>query len=299
MTTKHNPEEGRTGPLDCEAWEALLVDALDGKLDAEHAAAFDAHSRGCLAGCKELLEEARVGSEWLQFLRETPPAPDGLVERILAGTSGVPAAGPLLPVAVPAQPWLGVPMHLIDRHMAESRILMTLAMAFFSVALTLNLTGVRLNQVKLSDLKPSNVASTISHQYFSTTKNVMRYYSNLRFVYEVESRLNEMRRDTERPASAPSSPSQQTSPAQPAQPQPVQPGGGKTGGSARKGAAAPSPAAGHSQSFVPGPVLAGYPLPCRKQLHTAAYLSGGAVYRLLASAPRPGKTHTKSERSLV
>jgi len=64
------------------------------------------------------------------------------------GTSGFPDAPPLIAggaVAIPHQPWLGVFVGILQRHVAESRILMTLAMAFFSIALTLNLTGVRLN----------------------------------------------------------------------------------------------------------------------------------------------------------
>ena len=40
------------------------------------------------------------------------------------------------------------------RRFAEPRLLMTAAMAFFSIALTLNLTGVRLSAVRLADLRP-------------------------------------------------------------------------------------------------------------------------------------------------
>ena len=154
MATNHNPEKGPRN-LNCEAWEAMLTDALDGTLSPRDAEAFAAHSTRCTAGCPELLEEAKRGTEWLRFLRETPEAPQGLLEKILVGTTGLPdAQQPLAAsgaVALPNQPWLGVPFGLLQRHMAESRILMTLAMAFFSIALTLNLTGVRLNQLKLSD----------------------------------------------------------------------------------------------------------------------------------------------------
>ena len=308
MTTHHNPEKGRPQSLSCEAWEALLVDALDGKLDANDAAAFHAHSQECGAGCGDLLEEARRGSEWLQYLRETPPAPEGLVDKILAGTSGLPEANPLVPagaVAIPHQPWLGVPLHLLQRHMAESRIVMTLAMAFFSIALTLNLTGVRLNQLKLSDLKPSTLASTVSHEYFSTSKNVKRYYQNLRFVYEVESRLNEMRGETERPGAGAPSGITQPEPSKPTttEPQPATRPSSKAGGSARKGGSSPQaqPQPGHSRADAPSSVLAKFPLNHRSPQTNAALreLYASSLFPGLYPDLYPGTTRKTSERSLV
>jgi hypothetical protein len=317
VATNQNPEKGNR-ILSCEAWEAMLTDALDGTLSAADTAAFTAHSDGCVA-CGELLEDTKRGSEWLQFLRETPPTPNGLVERILAGTSGLPEAGPLLPAgaatAIPHQPWLGLPMHMLQRgvlsrHMAESRILMTLAMAFFSIALTLNLTGVHLNQLKLSDLKPTTLASTISHQYFATSKNVQRYYSNLRFVYEVESRLNEIRQTDGRPAERPSTqpePAQQPVKQQSGQPrpgqqqpqsQPASRPAGKSGGSARKDEAPPQSKPGRMRGEVPLSVLAHFLLYPRTSLiqntHICPTLRACSTQLLY-----PGNTHPQSERSLV
>src|SRR6201996_6038994 len=239
----HNPEKGPRN-LSCEAWEQMLTDALDGTLSASDAEAFAAHSKSCGAGCGELLEEAKRGGEWLRFLRETPEAPEGLLEKILVGTSGLPDAPPLVAggaVAIPRQPWLGVSVGMLQRHMAEARILMTLAMAFFSIALTLNLTGVRLNQLKLSDLSPSALASSLSHQFYTTSAHLTRYYLNLRIVYELESRVNEMRRDNTAPAAQPDSQRIQQQQQQQQKPKPqAQPSsGGKPGGSAQKGDSGP------------------------------------------------------------
>ncbi|HEX6496304.1 MAG TPA: zf-HC2 domain-containing protein, partial [Acidobacteriaceae bacterium] len=257
MATNHNPEKGRRN-LSCEAWEAMLADALDGTLDAGDAEAFDAHSKSCAAGCAELLEEAKRGTEWLRFLRETPEAPEGLLEKILVGTSGVPDTPQLAAsgaMALPHQPWLGVSVGVLQRHVMESRILMTLAMAFFSIALTLNLTGVRLNQLKLSDLSPSALATSVSHQFFTTSGHLMRYYSNLRIVYELESRVNEMRGgNNNAPAAQPASQQPQQQQSQPKQQQKPT---GKPGGSARKSSGSETPAEQGQRSYEPPiPVLA-------------------------------------------
>ena len=307
MATNHNPEKGPRN-LSCEAWEAMLTDALDGTLSARDAEAFAAHSQSCTAGCPDLLEEAKRGSEWLRFLRETPAAPEGLLEKILVGTSGLPdsplplAAGGA--VAIPQQPWLGVQIGLLQRHVAESRILMTLAMAFFSIALTLNLTGVRLNQLKLSDLRPSELAASVSHQYFSTWKNLNHYYSTLRVVNELESRVNEMRRDNNAPAARP--PVQQQPQEQPQQkPQPQS--SGKPGGSARKAGSVDRPEQGRSNYEAPVPVLALFQQHSKTEAGPRAQLQECARSRIFSSGPmlekllsvRPGNHDKPSERSLV
>jgi Putative zinc-finger len=298
VATNHNPEKGPRS-LNCEAWEAMLTDALDGTLSARDAEAFAAHSQSCGSGCGELLEEAKRGTEWLRFLRETPAAPEGLLEKILVGTSGLPDSPlPLAAsgaVAIPQQPWLGVQIGLLQRHVAESRILMTLAMAFFSIALTLNLTGVRLNQLKLSDLRPSELAASVSHQYFNTWKNLNHYYSTLRVVNELESRVNEMRRDNNTPAARP--PVQQEPQEQPQQkPQPSS----KPGGSARKAGSVDGTAEqGHSNYEAPVPVLALFEQHSKTEAGPHAQLVVRARSRTFSSGPmlekllsvRPGNHH--------
>jgi hypothetical protein len=74
---------------------------------------------------------------------------------------------------------------------------MTAAMAFFSIALTLNLTGVRLNDLRLSNLRPSAVRSFMERRLTMASTPIIRYYDHLRLVYEVESRMRELRRTTQ------------------------------------------------------------------------------------------------------
>ena len=75
--------------------------------------------------------------------------------------------------------------------------MMTAAMAFFSIALTLNLTGVRLTQIRLSDLRPTAVRSFMERQLNMASVPIIRYYDHLRLVYEVQSRMRELRGDAE------------------------------------------------------------------------------------------------------
>jgi hypothetical protein len=231
----------------------MLADALDGALSPADQELFDLHTAHC-GPCAQLLADARRGAAWLEMLRDPRPEPPAaLLERILAETSGaviggVPAAHPLeLPYApVPAAihsgasvlvPGYGVPGYAAQgkvlpfrvratatirnssfaQLMLQPRLAMTAAMAFLSIALTLDLTGVRLQDLRASDLKPSS----LKRDFYSANAHVVQYYEGLRVVYELESRVHDLQSATESDAaSAPSA--SQTTPAQPAtQPAPA------------------------------------------------------------------------------
>jgi len=184
----------------CGAWETLLADALDGLLKPEEEAQFAAHKAICPA-CAALYEEARKGREWLEFLSPEPDAPEGLLERILARTGpGHAASAPMpalagsrtVPAFVPPV-WQQPGFFARTRQAIQPRLLMTAAMAFFSIALTLNLTGVRLTTLRLADLRPVAMRSYMERQLNMASVPIVRYYDHLRFVYEVESRVRQLR----------------------------------------------------------------------------------------------------------
>lgn len=193
------PSSNIPGSAACGQWETLLADALDGALAPESEGTFSGHMASC-ATCAALFEEARRGREWMEFLSPEPEIPEGLLERILAqtgpGQKGMVAAatagGVEVPVnLLPAWHRPGFMGHV--RRWAEPRLMMTVAMAFFSIALTLNLTGVKLNQIRLSDLRPTAIRSYMERRLTTASVPIIRYYDHLRFVYEVQTRMRELR----------------------------------------------------------------------------------------------------------
>jgi hypothetical protein len=195
-------------PANCIQWEMLLADALDGLLKPQDQALFTAHKSVCPA-CAALFEEASRGREWLEFLSPEPEIPAGLLDRILAQTGPgqiegyglIPAGNNVLPMP---QPWRRSGFMASLRRFAEPRLLMTAAMAFFSIALTLNLTGVHLRAVRRAGLSPIDVRtipgqarSFLERRLTMASTPVIRYYDHSRLVYEVESRVRELRRATE------------------------------------------------------------------------------------------------------
>jgi hypothetical protein len=187
----------------CGEWETLLADALDGFLTPADEATFSSHMAAC-PFCTALYEESRKGREWLEFLSAEPEVPAGLVDKILAHTGPGHSAGldlvtdgnvlPVMHGAVPA--WQQPGFMGLVRRFAEPRLLMTAAMAFFSIALTLNITGVRLSALHVADLRPTAVRSFMERQLTMASVPIIRYYDHLRFVYEVESKMRELRGTT-------------------------------------------------------------------------------------------------------
>lgn len=224
-------------PQHCAQCEAMLTDALDGTLSAADQATFDLHILGCTA-CSQMLADAQRGTAWLTMLKSPRPEPSAaLLERIFAQTSGQTSAAPAKassPIRLVANPntLLGRPMAMpaggasapastnllpfrsriaagfnlrsIGQTLLQPRLAMTAAMAFFSIALTLNLTGVQLGQLRPSDLKPSS----LKRSFYEANAHVVRYYDNLRVVYELESRVRDLQRsnDDEIPANTSTTP---------------------------------------------------------------------------------------------
>ena len=202
----------------CAVCEAMLPDAVDGILTPAEQRAFDVHVASCVH-CSEELAEAQRGAAWLSMLKtKTPEPPLGLLEKILAETSGAARAQAVAaPLAyeepsyawVPAKQetggwsrrWADTRMKLGEMFslgnagmLLQPRLAMTAAMAFFSLALTLNMLGFRLSEVRTSDLTPSGVRRTVADAGASAT----RRFQNLRVVYQMESRVSELRRDEPR-----------------------------------------------------------------------------------------------------
>jgi hypothetical protein len=270
--------------LRCDEWETLLADALDGTLGAADAAAFTRHHRECVL-CAQMLKETEQGRSWMKYLAEEPEVPADLLQKILARTSGGLQPGVAAPaISLPARPaWHRVMLPAV-RQVMEPRLMMTLAMAFFSIALTLNLAGVKVTDLRASDFQPSRLRANITRQYYATNEQVTKYYKNLRMVYEMESRVRELRRTTDtEPAPSP----------QPTPKPPVRDGTGSPSSTVPKGQQVP-PATDNSprQSRRNAPPA---------EMVPAEFASAGRSRKLKKEVFRdlPCATEDQAKRSLV
>ena len=221
-------------PAHCAQCEAMLADIFDKTLSGDEQAVFDRHLATC-PDCSRMFIDAQRGAAWLEMLHDSRPEPSAdLLARILASTgpaADLPAVSATQANTLFGQPMLvGTPapvtayttgkvlpfrrrvaaafrLESLRHTFMQPRLAMTAAMAFFSIALTLNLTGVRITQLKASDFTPSS----IKRSFYDTNARVVRSIDNLRVVYELESRVRDLQRDSD---STSSTPAPESAPAQ-------------------------------------------------------------------------------------
>jgi hypothetical protein len=189
--------ENKNG-MQCSEFDALLSEALDQRLSGDKLESFQAHARGCPT-CGPLLAEADAGLRWLHELVEVEP-PVTLVDNILAATTGIDTVRLRGTARAEAQTswldrmhdWASQLVSPILGVARQPRFAMSFGMAFFSLSITMSMAGVKLSDVRHADLRPS----AIRRNYYETSGKVVKYFSNIRFVYEAESRLRDFKRAT-------------------------------------------------------------------------------------------------------
>jgi hypothetical protein len=177
--------------MQCVEFDALLADALDGTLSGSNRMRFDAHRTSCQA-CGSMFEETQAGLSWLQALPEVDP-PAGFAERILLATSGVQQRAK----AETKAGWMDRMRESVAQGfrpvwstVMQPRFAMSFGMAFFSITLVLNVAGLKVSSLRSVDLRPSAIKRT----YYEASGRLVKYYENIRFVYELETRVRELKR---------------------------------------------------------------------------------------------------------
>lgn len=195
--------------MQCVEWEALLAEALDGTLHGSTLAGFEGHQLSC-PSCQATYADAAAGMHWLKELEEAEP-PKHLVHNILAQT-----IGSLPEVSRPVTPardnWVSrIKGRLVPSFapVVSPRFAMSFGMAFFSITMLLSIAGFHMSDLRHLDMSRKSLVKT----YYSTEARVVRYYENMRLVYEIESRVRDLRR-----AATPEAQPKQEEPATPKNP---------------------------------------------------------------------------------
>jgi hypothetical protein len=181
--------ESKSG-VQCIEFEALLAEALDTTLHGATLAAFEAHQKSCPA-CAAMYQDAAAGMHWLKGLEDIEP-PKHLVHNILSQTIGA-VAETSTKAAPIGENWfdrLKGRLSPVFAPVVTPRFAMSFGMAFFSITMLANIAGVHVSDLKHVDMSAKGLQKT----YYSTEARVVRYYENIRLVYEIESRVRDLRR---------------------------------------------------------------------------------------------------------
>lgn len=122
-----------------------------------------------------------------------PRTPNTLLGGPMMVPSGIPGSPYVALSSLPFKTRMAYTLRSLGQTMLQPRLAMTAAMAFFSIVLTLDLTGVRVRDLRLSSFKPSSIMRSA----YEAKARVVRYSDNLRVVYELESRVRDLQRSTD------------------------------------------------------------------------------------------------------
>jgi len=160
----------------CDQIEAHLSDYLDGLLQGAERSTFEAHAEAC-PHCLALLSSMRslIGEMHSMEELEVPPH---LVYSILDQT-----LGPRL------SPWQVFVKSL--RSFATPKFAYGAASVFATLLILVSATGFSFRKPKLADLRPATVYRNADRQVHLVYARSVKYVSDLRVVYEIQSRLRQ------------------------------------------------------------------------------------------------------------
>lgn len=179
-------------PWSCEQFEARLSEYLEGLLSASDRASLAEHLQSC-PRCSALRDEVGQAMEALRAV-EWVPAPPRLVERILAETLGPRHQPEGLTWAWPTQ-WFGW-----MRPVLAPRFGMGLAAALLSATLVFQALGISPRNLRAADFNPVQVYRNANRHLHLAYARGAKFVSDLRVVYEIQSRLQVTQPESAAPA---------------------------------------------------------------------------------------------------
>lgn len=171
--------------INCPNFETLLADYVDGTLAAAERTAMEEHAASC-AGCAEFMSDVTGAVSFLERMPEVVPPPE-LITRIayLSPTGRV--------------------RHPLDREgffsklaakwlqpLLQPKFAMGMAMTILSFAMLERCTGIQVQHIQAADLNPMRIWDGVEDKAIRTRDRAVKYYENIRLVYEIQSRLKDM-----------------------------------------------------------------------------------------------------------
>ena len=190
--------------MNCPEFEILLSDYVDGTISVEDRRAIEAHADSC-ASCRDYLRDVFQAVAFIDKAEEIKP-PAELVTRIVFNA----------PRGRVRQDWerRGFFSRAFSnwfRPVLQPRFAMGMAMTILSFAMLGKCTGVHVQEIKPADLNPAKLWAGVEDKAYRSWDRSVKYYDNLRLVYEIRTRLKEVRDQQDSAGSA--TPSQNGAPA--------------------------------------------------------------------------------------
>jgi hypothetical protein len=172
--------------IDCAQFEVLLADYLDGTLSESERTEVELHAAGC-EHCRELMADVQGAVRFLGNSEAIAPPPE-LITRIAYHAPTGRIRQPF-----ERQGWISRMISEWLQPILQPRLAMGMAMTILSIAMLERCTGVKMQHVQPEDLNPVRIWGGIEDKTIRLKDRAVKYYENLRWVYEIEVRLHELR----------------------------------------------------------------------------------------------------------
>jgi Putative zinc-finger len=175
--------------MNCAEMEILICDYVDGALTPDQRALVDRHLAECPA-CAELARDSAAAVGFIAKAADVEPPPE-LVTRILfeRGWSKDGARGAKRKPQSTLRRWLSP----VTSVLLQPRFAMGMCLTVLSLAMVAR----PVRQLKLSDIEPAKVWAGIEDRTYRSWQRTVKFYENLKWVYQIQTTLHEWQQQDE------------------------------------------------------------------------------------------------------
>jgi anti-sigma factor RsiW len=180
--------------MNCAELEELICDYVDGTLTAARKADVERHLEACPA-CAEMARDSAAAVAFMERAADVEPPPE-LITRILFDApwtrkTPLKGRGPLSRLSKLIAPVL------------QPRFAMGMAMTILSFSILSRF--VPMQQLKAADLRPTEVWASLDDRAHRAYARTVKYYENLKVVYQIQTLLRDWQQQAEDPKASKSS----------------------------------------------------------------------------------------------
>jgi Putative zinc-finger len=176
--------------MNCAEFENTLADYVDGALDSTQRRAVEEHTASCEA-CREFMGDVTGAIAFLKRADRVSPPPE-LVTQI---AYQAPVGRSKEPFEVQGI-WTKISTVWLQP-LLRPRFAMGMAMTILSFAMLQRCTGISVQHIQPADLSPVRIWDGVEDKVIRVKDRAVKYYENIRLVYEIETRLKTLQEQQE------------------------------------------------------------------------------------------------------
>jgi len=181
--------------MTCADIEIALCDYMDGNLAPAERAEVERHISEC-ALCAELVRDAGAAVAFMEHVADVEPPPE-LVTRMYA----IPTRRELQMATMRrgVRAWF----HRLFEPLLQPRMVMGLSLTILFFGMMVRCAGIPERRMTQADLNPARIWVNVEDRVHRGWERTVKFYENLRFVYQIQARLRDWQAQQEQgPAAA-------------------------------------------------------------------------------------------------